>query len=180
MKNARTLLLTAVVLVLALGASQLFAQTSQGDFRAIYVGPSNLKSGAGSTFPGFGTGTIGMYAPISGTPCFSCFGLPTGVMAIGPAVAVATAGTGYTWYFTLQTDANTSGNITLIMRLNQNGTLIGQPLQGTLVFNANSVYVVYSTLPVTTPNNPGQAGFLVGLHYGGKVTQALSGPIYIQ
>jgi hypothetical protein len=173
----RTLLMTAVALVLAFSLSgQLMAE---GHLSALYVGPAHSKPATSGT-AGFGVGTIGMYTPISGTPCFDCFSLPTGAMAIGPAVAVATQGTGYTWFFTVQTNATTSGNIRILMRFVQDGVLIGTPLEGTLDFNADSVYIVYSTDPVITPSNPGVAGLVVGLQQSGVVAQSVLAPITIQ
>jgi len=179
----RTLFTTALTMVMAFGvAAQMRAEgTPRQDFSAIYVGPAHSGSNPdGSSLPGFGVGTIGLYTPIDGTPCFSCFGLPTGAMAIGPAVSVATQGTGYTWYFTVQTNATTSGDIRVYMRMAQHQQTIGSPLVGTLSFNANSVYVVYSTLPVATPPNPGTAFLVVGLEQGGTATQAMFAPIVIQ
>jgi hypothetical protein len=178
----RTLLTTAVALAVlfSLGGQLMAQEAARQDFSAIYVGPANSKPSPSDTIAGFGIGTIGMYTPITGTPCFSCFGLPTGAMAIGPAVSVATQGTGYTWYFTVQTNSSTSGNIRVLMRLLQGGTLIGTPLAGTLSFNANSVYIVYSTLPVVTPNNPGTAFAIVGLQQGNAATQAEFAPIVIE
>jgi len=179
----RTLLTTAVALVLAFSlGGQLMAQDSDSarqDFAAVYVGPAD-SSPDGGAIAGFGVGTIGMYAPIPGTPCFNCFGLPTGAMAIGPAVSRAKHGTGYSWYFTVQTDAATSGNIQLFMRLAQNNQVIGTTLQGALQFNANSLYIVYSTAPIVTPNDPGTAFLVVGMHQGNAVTQAMFAPIVIQ
>jgi hypothetical protein len=93
---------------------------------------------------------------------------------------VATQGTGYTWFFTVQTNATTSGNIRILMRFVQDGVLIGTPLEGTLDFNADSVYIVYSTDPVITPSNPGVAGLVVGLQQSGVVAQSVLAPITIQ
>jgi hypothetical protein len=181
MKNFRMLPLIVVALVLALGFSnQLLAQDSSSqNFTAVYVGPADSVPDVSSSFPGFGTGVIGMYAPIPGTPCFGCFGLPPGAMAIGPAVAVATHGKGYTWFFTLQT-STVSGNISLLMRLIQNGNEVGPPLAGTRSFNPRSVYVVFSTLPVITPNTPGATALVVGLHQSGVAVRGFSAPLYIQ
>lgn len=164
----------AVVFASVIGTQSLRADditASAPTISAVTAMPAigDLPSG----FPGLEIGIIGVGAPITGVPCFSC---PTpGSLTITTPYSVVTHGTPFQAFFTVQlTSVSGTGPVTL--ELIKNNVVIYKAT-GSLTFNPNSLYIVSSG--GTVPSVFGPVVYAVTMTLGTSTVRS-SSLIYIQ